>query len=147
MFQCDAKEHDLKPLYTKRQTLVQNLPDFWPSVFPNGPEEIQQFFSPADLAILGAIKSFSVDRYQIESETQGEPRSLRFTFEFADNEHITDTKLVKDFEYKPSETGPGNLISKPVPIKWKSKKRDVTKGLLNAAVELHCCRRGRDTQR
>merc|ERR1711939_392508 len=116
-----SKEYSLKPLYTKRKALLDRVPDFWPTVFGNGPQEVQQFLSPDDLALISCIKSFTVDRYQIESETKGEPRSLRFTFEFAENEFIENKQLVKDFEYKPREDGPGSLVSKPVPIKWKLK--------------------------
>ncbi|KIW68326.1 hypothetical protein PV04_04279 [Phialophora macrospora] len=131
------KEFNLRPLYNKRQGLLDKVPDFWPTVFGSGPEEIQQFFTPDDLALGACLKSFSVERYQIESADKGEPRSLRFTFEFAPNDFIQDTKLVKDFEYRPRKDGPGNLVSKPVPIKWKSKKKDLTRGLLDAAVELY----------
>lgn len=84
---------------------------------------------------MAAIRDFRVERYQITSETQGEPRSLRFTFEFDDNEHFDACTLVKEFEYRPSENGPGDLVSKPVPIKWKNKK-DLSKGMLTMAVEL-----------
>ncbi|KAJ9504439.1 hypothetical protein H2202_000495 [Exophiala xenobiotica] len=108
-----SKEYSLKPLYTKRKALLDRVPDFWPTVFGNGPEEVQQLFSPDDLALISCITSFTVDRHQIESETKGEPRSLRFTFEFAENEFIEDKKLVKD------------------------KKKDLTHGLLDGAVELH----------
>ncbi|KAL6244017.1 hypothetical protein RBB50_008886 [Rhinocladiella similis] len=131
------KEFALKSLYAKRKTLLDRIPDFWPTVFGNGPEEVQQFFSAEDLALISCIKSFSVERYQIESEIKGEPRSLRFTFDFAENEFMEDKQLVKEFEYKRREDGPGSLISKPVPIKWKGKKQDLTKGLLDAAVELY----------
>lgn len=124
-------------MYSKRKALLDRVPNFWSTVFGNAPEEVQQFFSPADLALVASITSFSVDRYQIEEESKGEPRSLRFTFEFAPNDIIEDTKLVKDFEYRPRADGPGSLISKPVPIKFKSKKQDVTHGLLDAAVELY----------
>lgn len=127
----------MKSLYAKRKTLLDRIPDFWPTVFGNGPEEVQQFFSAEDLALISCIKSFSVERYQIESEIKGEPRSLRFTFDFAENEFMEDKQLVKEFEYKRREDGPGSLISKPVPIKWKGKKQDLTKGLLDAAVELY----------
>ncbi|EXJ93572.1 hypothetical protein A1O1_01964 [Capronia coronata CBS 617.96] len=131
------KEFSLKPLYTKRKEFLDRVPDFWPTVFGNGPEEIQQFLSPDDLALISAITSFTVERYQIESETSGEPRSLRFTFEFAENEFFEDTKLVKEFEYRPRGDGPGSLVSTPIPIKWKAKRRDVTHGFLDAAVELY----------
>ncbi len=131
------KEFNLRPLYQKRKTLLDNITDFWPTVFGSGPEEIQQFFSPEDLALGAFLKSFSVERYQIQSAQKGEPRSLRFTFEFAPNDFLQDTILTKDFEYQPREDGPGSLLSKPVPIKWKSKKKDLTHGLLDAAVELY----------
>ena len=89
------------------------------------------------MAVLSAIKSFSVERFQIKSHDEGEPRSLRFTFEFDKNEFFEDTNLVKEFEYVPRAEGPGDLISKPAPIKWKGKKKDLTEGLLDAAVELY----------
>lgn len=127
----------MKPLYSKRKALLDRVPNFWSTVFGNAPQEVQQFFSPADLALVSSITSFSVDRHQIESELKGEPRSLRFTFEFAPNDIIEDTKLVKEFEYRPRADGPGSLVSKPVPVKFKSKKKDVTQGLLDAAVELY----------
>jgi len=136
-FPVRRTQHNLKPLFAKRQKLVNQIPEFWPNVFLNGPEDVQQFFSPADLAILASIKSFSVDRYQVTSETEGEPRSLRFTFDFGKNDHFEDKKLVKDFEYKSSPGGPGSLVSKPVTIKWRGKKKDVTNGLLDAACELY----------
>merc|ERR1711939_736040 len=34
------KEYSLKPLYTKRKALLDRVPDFWPTVFGNGPEEL-----------------------------------------------------------------------------------------------------------
>jgi hypothetical protein len=106
-------------------------------VFGSGPEELQQFLSPDDLAIIAHLNSFVVERYQIESETEGEPRSLRFTFDFGPNDFFEDTRLVKTFEYRPREDGPGSLVSTPVGIQWKNKKKDVTQGLLDAAVELY----------
>lgn len=128
----------MKPLYAKRKALLDRVPNFWSTVFGNAPEEVQQFFSPADLALTSSLTSFSVDRYQIEQESKGEPRSLRFTFEFAPNDIIEDTKLVKEFEYRTRvPDGPGGFVSKPVAIKFKNKKKDVTQGLLDAAVELY----------
>lgn len=128
----------MKPLYAKRQALLERVPGFWPTVFGNAPEQIEQFFSPADLSLISSLTSFSVDRYQIETESKGEPRSLRFTFEFGANDIIEDTKLVKDLEYRPGAPGgTGSFVSKPVAIKFKNKKKDVTHGLLDAAVELY----------
>jgi hypothetical protein len=120
-----------------RKLLLDKIPGFWPTVFGSGPEEIQKSLQQDDLALIASLKSFTVERYQIQSATQGEPRSLRFTFEFAPNEFLHDTVLVKDFEYQPKEDGPGSLVSKPVAIKWKSKKQDLTHGLLDDATELY----------
>lgn len=131
-----TKEFKLRALYSKRKALLDRIPDFWPTVFCSGPREVQQYLQPQDRPLFASLKSFTIDRYQIESEDKGEPRSLRFTFEFAPNDFIEDTKLVKEFEYQPHEDGPGHLTSKPVPIKWKSKKKDLTFGLLDGAVEL-----------
>jgi hypothetical protein len=131
------KEHALKPLYNKRQKLLDSLEGFWPIVFQNAPDELAQYFTPLDLEILSTLKSFNVERYQIDSETQGEPRSVRFTFEFSSNEYLEDKLLVKEVEYRP---GPGvseGFVSTPVPIKWKNKKVDPTRGLLNGAFELY----------
>lgn len=131
------KEQALKPLYTKRQKLLNNLEGFWPIVFQNAPQELAEFFTPLDLDILSTLKSFSVERYQIQSETEGEPRSVRFTFEFSPNEYLEDKVLVKEVEYR---SGPGvseGFVSAPVPIKWKNKNMDPTRGLLAAAFELY----------
>jgi hypothetical protein len=136
-FTVRRKEFHLRPLYSKRKDLLLKIPDFWPTVFGSGPEELQQFLSPDDLAIIAHLKSFAVERYQIESETTGEPRSLRFTFDFGPNEFFQDSRLVKTFEYRPREDGPGSLISTPIAIRWKNKKKDVTQGLLDVAVELY----------
>lgn len=132
------KEFQLRPLYEKRRSALKQIPGFWRNVFLNAPEDIQFTYSSADVAALAAIEDFNVTRHQIKSETEGEPRSLRFEFTFADNDHFDACTLVKELEWKPSETGdgPGNLVSKPVPIKWKGKKNDLSKGMLDMAVEL-----------
>lgn len=131
------KEHDLKPLYNKRQKLLDSLDGFWPIVFQNAPDELSEFFTPLDLEILSTLKSFKVERYQIDSDTKGEPRSVRFTFEFSPNQYLEDRVLVKEIEYR---SGPGvaeGFVSTPIPIEWKNKKADPTRGLLNGAVELY----------
>jgi len=113
------------------------VPDFWTQVLSNPPEEMQQFISDSDLTILACIKSLCVERYQIESTTQGDPHGLRFTFEFNKNDHFEDVILIKEFQRQTTHRGSGGLVSTPVPIRWKSKKTDATGGLLKAAVELY----------
>jgi hypothetical protein len=137
-FTVRRKEFNLRPLYEKRRAAVKQIPGFWRNVFLNAPEEISANYSSGDVAALAAIEDFYVTRPDITSETQGDPRSLKFEFTFADNEHFSACTLVKEFVWKPSETGdgPGSLVSKAVPIQWKGKKGDLSKGMLDMAVEL-----------
>jgi hypothetical protein len=104
---------------------------------------VQQLYSSADVAALAAIKDFRCERTGIKSATEGEPRHLKFTFVFEDNELFKGGELVKEFEYRSSSAGeteddavPGSLVSKAVAIPWKSKKNDLTRGMLDMAVEL-----------
>jgi hypothetical protein len=72
-----------------------------------------------------------------ESGTSGDPRSLRITFEFGPNDVIEDKKLVKELRYRYARKGGREgLVSDPVPIKWKTKKKDLTRGLGPCAVSL-----------
>ena len=107
-------------------------------MFLHAPEDISASYTSGDVAAIAAIEDFHVTRPEITSETQGDPRSLRFEFTFADNEHFGACTLVKEFVWKASETGdgPGSLVSKAVPIQWKGKKGDLSKGMLDMAVEL-----------
>jgi len=132
------KEYRLRPIFAARRAALRKIPGFWRQVFLNAPDEIQSYYSSADVSALAAIEDFNVERYQISSETEGEPRSLRFEFTFGDNDAFGACTLTKEFEWKASATGdgPGRLVSKAVPIKWKNKKSDLTKGMLDMAVEL-----------
>lgn len=125
------------PLYTKRNTLSSQIPNFWPSVLLNGPQEFQTILSENDAETVAAIKSLNIERYQIKSETEGEPRSLRFTFEFEENDIFEDTKVVKEFEFVEYEDKSGAFVSKPVGLKWKKKGKKTTSGLLDLAVDLY----------
>ena len=128
----------MKPLHLRRQDILSKLPTFWPSLFENAPESVAEHVHPSDLAILASLKSLYVDRFEIKSETSGQPQSLRFTFEFGKNVYFEDEKLVKDFRYRDyNDGGLCGMISEPVPIKWKSKKVDPTKGLLDEAHALY----------
>lgn len=131
------KEYSLKELYAKRQTCFSKIPSFWPTVVANGPEELQAVFAPNDALVLVALKSMKVERHQIKSDTEGEPRSLRFTFEFDKNDIFEDSVVVKDFDFKVREDG-GALVSTPVTFHWTSKaKKAGTNKLLDLADQLY----------
>jgi hypothetical protein len=100
------------------------------------------------------LKTVLVERIEVDEKTgQGEPRSVRFTFEFASgsdsdgddvNTYFTNEKLVKDFYWRKRVTkspkGKRRIwegyVSTPVRIHWKE-GQDLTNGLLDAACDLY----------
>lgn len=141
----------LNPLFEKRSAIisdpeVQN--DFWIRVFSSAPAEIDEYILPTDAAAIGsALKNMNVERFEVDAQGNGEPRSLRFTFDFhtgeEENPFFTNSQLVKEFYWRKQsiKTKSGKLrtweglVSEPVRINWK-KDMDLTKGLLDAACDL-----------
>ncbi|KAJ5223671.1 hypothetical protein N7468_008213 [Penicillium chermesinum] len=108
------------------------------------PAEIDEYILPVDAQVLGdALQNMKVERFELNDKGEGEPRSLRFIFDFKENDWFTNTQLVKDFYWRTqivkTESGKSRtwegLVSDPVRINWKEGK-DVTKGLLDATVDL-----------
>jgi Nucleosome assembly protein (NAP) len=132
------KERALRPLYVERQKIISRIPDFWSTVFLCPPPEIAQYIQPSDTELLTHITFFAVERLELnEPGTSGDPRSLRITFEFAPNSVIEDKKLVKELRYRHAKKGGREgFVSDPVPIKWKSRKKDVTRGLGPCVISL-----------
>ncbi|CRG87557.1 Putative nucleosome assembly protein C36B7,08c [Talaromyces islandicus] len=143
----------LRSLYAKRNELVASKElqeaDFWPRVFANAPAELDEYILATDAAVIGqCLKNLTVERFDVDEQGNGgDPRSVRFVFEFAsgdENPYFTNTKLVKDFYYRKSvtKTAKGKrrtwdgYVSAPVRIDWK-KDQDLTKGLLDAACDLY----------
>lgn len=139
----------MQPLFQKRAEII-NMPeiqgDFWVRVFSSAPAEIDEYILPTDAGVLGAcLKNMTVERFEVDEQGNGEPRSLRFIFEFTAGEEspFENTKLVKDFYWRKQsiKTSKGKrrtwegLVSEPVRINWK-KDRDLTKGLLDAVFDL-----------
>jgi Nucleosome assembly protein (NAP) len=133
-----SKEHALRPLYAKRQKILSHIPDFWSTVFLSAPPQIAQYIQASDIDLLTHITSFQAERFEIdETGTKGDPRSLRITFEFEPNDFIEEKKLVKELRYRYARIGSREgLVSDPVPISWKTKKKDLTRGLGPCAVTL-----------
>lgn len=136
----------LRPLYEKRNALITSKTfqdsDFWPRVFLGAPTQIDGYIMPSDSNILGdCLTNFQVERFEVDEHGNGEPRSLRFTFEFKtgeDNPYFEDAKLVKDlyFHKRITKTVTGGaFVSEPVRIRWKP-EQDLTGGLLDAACDL-----------
>lgn len=145
--------HSIKltaPLIQKRGeiiTLPDVQPEFWMRVFASAPPEIDEYILPRDAQLLGeCLTNMTVERFELDAQGNGEPRSLRFTFEFKtgeENPFFTNDKLVKEFYWRQevSKSPAGRtrtwegLVSEPVRINWK-KDMDLTKGLLDAACDL-----------
>lgn len=141
----------LRPIYEKRNAVIASSElqesDFWPRVFANAPGEIDHYILPSDAAIIGeCLKNLTVERFEVDENGQGEPRSVRFTFEFTtgeENRYFENAKLVKDFYWRQEVTKSAKgkrrtwegLVSEPVRINWKE-GMDPTKGLLDAACDL-----------
>lgn len=116
-------------------------------MFSNAPGEIDEYILPTDAGVLGScLKNLHVERFEVDAKGNGEPRSIRVTFEFKtgeENPFFEDEKLVKDFYWRKqvTRTPKGKrrtwegLVSEPVRIHWK-KDMDLTKGLLGAACDL-----------
>lgn len=138
------KEYAHKELYERRSKLLQAIPGFWPLVFVNGPQDLQELYEPVDEQIINSISNFTVSRYQTKSDTEGEPRSLRFTFEFDTSKQepklFENTSITKDFEFVAREDleGGGGYISKPVNFQWTraAKKQGLNK-MLDLAEQLY----------
>ncbi|KAL2813194.1 nucleosome assembly protein [Aspergillus cavernicola] len=140
-----------RPLLEKRAKIISH-PDvqvnFWVRVLSNAPAEIDEYITSADAAILGSgLKNLTVERFEVNEKGEGEPRSIRLTFEFntdkGANPFFENEKLVKEFYWRKQvfTTASGKkrtwdgLVSEPVRINWK-KDMDITKGLLDAACDL-----------
>lgn len=143
----------LRPLYARRNALVASKElqeaDFWPRVFANAPQEVDEFILASDAAVIGqCLKNLTVERCDVdENGNGGDPRSVRFTFDFAtgeENPYFTNAQLIKEFHYrtKITKTPKGKrhvwegYVSTPVRINWKE-DQDLTKGLLDAACDLY----------
>jgi len=116
-------------------------------VFFGAPTQIDDHIMPSDSNILGdCLTNFQVERFEVDEYGNGEPRSLRFTFEFRtgeDNPYFEDARLVKDLYFRKNiiktATGKervwGAFVSEPIRIRWKP-EQDLTGGLLDAACDL-----------
>lgn len=140
----------LAPILKKREEII-SLPsvkdDFWLRVFANAPPAVEDYVLDDDAAILGeGLKGLTVEHFELDAQGKGEPRSLRFTFEFdpEENSYFDNAKLVKEFHWRKQvlKTSSGKrrvwegLVSDPVRINWKNAELDPTKGLLTAACDL-----------
>ena len=124
-----------KKIYDDRAALILEIPRFWALVLEEAPEDIDCRIQPRDTAVLSALRSLHVTRFEVESENEGEPRSVQFNFTFRKNMWFHDEELEKKFWHRKSKHGWSGLVSEPVKIHWKEGK-DLTDGLLDKSVDV-----------
>ena len=122
-------------IYDDRAITISKIPHFWALVLEEAPEDIDCHIQPRDTAVFSSLKSLQVTRFEVENEARGEPRSVKFTFTFDENDWFHDQVIEKKFWYRRSKDGWSGLVSEPVKIQWKEGK-DLTDGLLGMAVDV-----------
>jgi hypothetical protein len=155
--QIIARQYNLsKPLYARRRELCRKIQNFWPVALEQCPPEIDQHIVPSDSEVMAsALKDIHMERFEVpdsipdKSENPadyGQPRSVKLTFEFSENEWFTDSTITKNFWYRRNQSGYTGLVSDPVKINWK-KGKDLTKGLLDASCKLfEAQKKSKDTE-
>ncbi|KAI0878138.1 hypothetical protein GGS24DRAFT_32482 [Hypoxylon argillaceum] len=133
-----------RDIFAARQKTIAKIPSFWAVTFDNAASELEAAVTPADLEVFSAaLTSVEVTRPEIPATAKptdlgldkfGEPRSLQFTFRFADNEWFADKELTKTFYFRFGKDGSAGLVSEPIKINWKSAGKDLTQGLTDAAL-------------
>ncbi|KAL8873078.1 MAG: hypothetical protein Q9174_001399 [Haloplaca sp. 1 TL-2023] len=118
----------------ERAKAIEAIPGFWSTVIDEAPAEIDGRIQPRDVPVLNCLKAIDVERYEVQNEANGEPRSIKLTFSFKPNQWFHDDKIEKHFSWRMSKKGWSGLVSEPVTINWKG--RDLTDGLLDMAVSL-----------
>ncbi|KAB5575775.1 hypothetical protein GE09DRAFT_604241 [Coniochaeta sp. 2T2.1] len=119
-----------KSLYEKRSKIISRIPNFWPLVIEQAPEDIDQYIQPSDSAVLlSSLTALSVSHFEIEDGGNGDPRSIAIRWEFSENEYFEDKVIEKKFWHRRGKDGWTGLVSEPVDIRWK-KGKDLTNGLL-----------------
>ncbi|KAI3325946.1 hypothetical protein HD806DRAFT_428822 [Xylariaceae sp. AK1471] len=123
-----------RDIFAARQKTIAKIPSFWAVTFDNAATELEAAVTPADLEVTRPEIPASAKPSDLGLDKFGEPRSLRFTFRFADNEWFSDKELSKTFYFRYGKDGSAGLVSEPVKVNWKSPEKDLTKGLTDAAL-------------
>jgi len=120
-------------LFLLRKQIVSQIPHFWALVLDEIPLEIESHITPADSEIFAEyLLDFEVERFELGKE----PRSFLLRFAFGPNPWFKDNILEKKFWYRRSVDDWQGLVSEPVGIAWKGRKKDLTHGLNEATCDL-----------
>lgn len=104
-----------KPVYSKRSTLIQHIPEFWLTTLINH-HHISHFINEADEDCLQYLRKLHVEEF--DDSVSG----FKISFFFDSNPYFENEIICKEISYGPS----GVLRSKASPIRWKP-GRDLTR--------------------
>ncbi|KAK6995190.1 protein SET [Biomphalaria glabrata] len=105
-----------RPHYSKRNEMIQKIPNFWWTAFTNHPQ-ISAILTNEEVDCIQSLTNVDVEEFEdIKS-------GYKVTFTFKQNPYFTNEKLVKEFHLASS----GEPQSKSTEIQWKEGK-DLTKG-------------------
>ncbi|RAL62842.1 hypothetical protein DID88_004684 [Monilinia fructigena] len=86
-----------QPLYTRRNKIISQIPNFWALVLEQAPPDIDQYIQPSDSALLlSSLTSLHISHFELEnpkSAVGGDPRSVSITWNFSPNEYFEDEKI------------------------------------------------------
>lgn len=109
VLEVEQKYNEIRrPVYNKRNEVIQSIPDFWITAFLSHPV-LGDLLNDEDHKIFKHLKSIDVE------DSKDVKSGFSITFNFSSNPFFEDTKLTKTFSF--SDEG---LISTTCsPIKWK----------------------------
>nr|CAB3484746.1 unnamed protein product [Digitaria exilis] len=98
-----------KPVYVRRNEIIQKIPDFWLTAFLSHPM-LGELLTEDDQKIFKHLESIFVD------ESEDIKSGCSITLTFASNPYFEDKKLTKTY----SMSDDGTITVKATSIKWKS---------------------------
>jgi len=90
-----------KPHFEKRNTLFDQVPEFWPRVFANHPI-LEDLLEGEDMEIIKSLKCVNVEESTTE-QADKHASNFKITFTFNKNPYFSNKTLWKQFEYNDEE--------------------------------------------
>ncbi|XP_010471547.1 PREDICTED: NAP1-related protein 1 [Camelina sativa] len=112
VLEVDQKYNEIrKPVYDKRNEIIQSIPDFWLTAFLSHPA-LGDLLTEEDQKIFKYLSSLEVE------DAKDVKSGYSITFNFSSNPFFEDAKLMKTFTF--FEEGTTKITA--TPIKWKEGK-------------------------
>ncbi|XP_038971677.1 NAP1-related protein 2-like [Phoenix dactylifera] len=109
VLEVEQKYNEIRrPVYIKRNEIIQSIPDFWLTAFLSHPA-LSDLLTEEDQKIFKYLVSLDVE------DCQDLKSGYSIIFNFSPNPYFEDTKLVKTYSF--TEEGVANITG--TTIKWK----------------------------